>query len=259
MNKPPARHVDPRRPRRAVVMQPPRPNALGTLVTVTVLGLAGFFGSAAAAAQEDGTDAPRPDAPQANAPQPNETVDAVLAQFRALPGLSTRFTEEKRIALLRVPVRSEGEIHFTRPGLMVRRVTSPAPSVALLDGDSLVLVADGREERISLGENDVVRAFVATFRHILAGDRAELERTFRMELATEGDRWTLTLHPRDQALRRFLRVMTLEGTGTGLETMRWVERGGDETRLRFTEVRAPRRFSAAERERIFSTSLSPRR
>ncbi|MEM9195672.1 MAG: outer membrane lipoprotein carrier protein LolA, partial [Myxococcota bacterium] len=75
------------------------------------------------------------------------SLDRLLEGFSEMPGLSARFREEKRIALLAVPLRSEGEIHFAPPGKLLRRVNQPTESAALIEGDTLTLVSGGREER----------------------------------------------------------------------------------------------------------------
>ena len=47
------------------------------------------------------------------------TVETLLAEFSHMPGLEARFREEKRIALLVLPLVSEGTIHFAPPARLV--------------------------------------------------------------------------------------------------------------------------------------------
>jgi outer membrane lipoprotein-sorting protein len=189
-----------------------------------------------------------PAAAQRGAP----TLDQLLRGFQTMPGLSARFVEEKQIALLSRPVRSEGTLYFTPPGRLMRRITAPTDSAALIDGDTLTFVGDGRREQIPLGSNEVVGGFVSSFRHVLAGDRAALERTFTLSFeALGGQRWRLRLTPRTDALRRFLTNMELVGDGPAVETMVMREASGDVTTTTFSEVNATRRFTAAEVRDLF--------
>jgi outer membrane lipoprotein-sorting protein len=179
------------------------------------------------------------------------TLERLLGAFSSMPGLSAKFTEEKRMAMLAVPLVSEGEILFAPPDKLLRKITSPTPSVALLDGGHLTLESGGRRQEMDLGQNEVVEGFVDTFRHVLAGDQEALEATYHISFESTEDGWQLTLRPRTRALRRFLRDMILEGEGPSLEKMTMNEANGDTSVTTFRDVNARRRFSAAERARLF--------
>ena len=191
---------------------------------------------------------PTPSQAQPAAP----TLERLLAGFASMTGMSARFVEEKQIALLARPIRSEGVLYFTAPGRLMRRVTSPTVSAALIEGDTLTFVGDGRREEIPISSNAVVGGFVSSFRHVLAGDRAALERAFTLRFeALGGQRWRLRLLPRNADLRRFLTEMELVGEGARVETMVMREASGDLTTTTFSEVDTARRFTAAEARDLF--------
>ncbi len=206
------------------------------LLTLIVASLA--FGSAPSHSQ--------PAAPTAPA-----SLDALLDGFRGLPGLSARFREEKRMALLAVPIRSEGEIHFAPPGRLMRKVTSPAASAALIADGRLTFTVDGQRQEIDLSRNAVVAGFVDTFRHVLAGDRAALEATYSIAYRATDDGWELRLRPRAAPLDQFLQEMLMRGRGVGISSMRMVEVNGDTTETEFFEVDARRRWSESELRTTF--------
>lgn len=211
--------------------------ALALLALFTLLGL---------------SSAPRSIQAQAQTRAPVPTLDRLLRGFAAMSGLSARFVEEKQIALLARPVRSEGVLYFAPPGRLIRRVTAPSVSAALIEGDTLTFVADGRREQIPLGSNEVVGGFVASFQYVLAGDRAALERIFELHFeALGGQRWRLRLRPRTDALRHFLSEMELVGEGPVVETMVMREASGDVTTTTFHDVDTQRRFSAREQRELF--------
>jgi len=195
--------------------------------------------------------APPAFAPPASAQDSAPSLDALLQRFAAMPGMSARFREEKRIALLAVPVRSEGVIYFTPPGKLMRTVTSPSPSYALLEGGRLTFAADGERQVVELGESPVLAGFVESFRYVLAGDRAALERTYRVDYERDGAEWSLTLKPRNEALARFLQEMVLKGEGFAVKTMKMVEVSGDTTTTELFDVNPRRSFSDAETRRLF--------
>lgn len=193
-------------------------------------------------------------APSAGAAQP-PSLDRLLERFSELPGLETRYREEKRIALLAVPTRSEGRIYFAPdPDRLMRRQTAPEASAALIADGRLRMRQGERTEELSIRDNPVLRGFVDSFRAVLAGDREALERFYDAELTARpdagDDAWELRLIPRAEALRQFLRSITMRGTGVTIESMTMVEVSGDETRTEFFDVRT-RRYSSAEAGRIF--------
>lgn len=196
---------------------------------------------------------PSPRAPAAN-PAP-VTLDALLARFRALPGLSARFHEEKRIQLLVAPLVSEGTLDYAPPSRMVRRTTSPAPSTALIDGAQLRFSDGSGQQSLDMNAMPVVRQFVDSLVAVVAGDRAALERAYAMDFrvpdAAQPERWTLTLRPRAPALQRVFREVALRGDGVALSAMTVRETNGDETETTFRDVNPARRYTAEERSRVF--------
>jgi len=181
------------------------------------------------------------------------SLDALFASLRAVSGMECRFHEEKQIALLFTPIVTEGTLHYARPGRLARRTTSPAGQVVLVDGDTLRMRDGEHVETIDLGAQPVVRAFVDTFARLLDGDRAALERSYRLDFAAgQGARWTLTLVPRAAPLDRFLREMRFEGEGSALSRMVMTEVSGDVTTTSFTAVDTARRYGAGETARIFT-------
>jgi outer membrane lipoprotein-sorting protein len=194
-------------------------------------------------------------APSAGAQQSELTVDTLLRDLSSMPGFYARFRESKRIALLRAPIESRGELFFAPPSKLLRRVESPTRSAALIDGDSLTFASGGRRERIDLAQNATVRAFVESFTHVLSGNRRALAQTYDIEFALRPDAgpraWTLRLVPKRRELRRFLRELVLTGHDAVIERMRMVEVSGDTTETEFSEVDVRRRWSPAQIRRTF--------
>jgi len=189
--------------------------------------------------------------PRVEAQPTRPTADTLLHTFASMPGLYARFHEVKHVALLSLPLESDGEIYFAPPGRMMRKVNTPTPSWALLEGDRVTLVSPGERRELDLASSPVVRGFVGAFRDVLAGDRAALERSYRIEFHSEGDEFTLTLRPREPQLARFLRELSLHGRGRALTRIRMLETSGDITETTFSDVDPARRYSPAELTRLF--------
>jgi hypothetical protein len=196
-----------------------------------------------------------PAAPPAAATAP--ALEQLLARFAAMSGLSARFREEKRMALLAAPLVSEGVLYFAPKARLARHITAPAPATVLIDEGTLRFADAGGSQALSLDQNPVLRLFIDSFVKIFAGDRAALERMYTMELAAlpagaDGvPRWSLRLRPRVAPMTQVIERVELEGHDVVLETMRVVEVGGDETITTFREVDPARRFTAEEQAALF--------
>lgn len=227
---------------------------------VALLGvLIGSLTSVPAQAQAPVATAPVTAAPAAAA----MTLDQLLARFAGMSGLSARFREEKRMALLAAPLVNEGTLYFAPKGRLARHITSPAPATVLIDEGSLRYADAGGSETLTLDQNPVLRLFIDSFVKIFAGDREALARLYTMELvglpaAADGaPRWSLRLRPRVAPMTQVIERIDIEGHDVVLETMRIVEIGGDETITSFTEVDAARRFTDQELAALFSLPARP--
>jgi hypothetical protein len=183
---------------------------------------------------------------------------SLLGRFAAMPGLSARFRETKRLELLREPLSSSGVLHFAPPDRLVRRVEEPVASTLLVVGDTVTIRGAGGDWSMDLGVHPAVRSFVDGFRLILRGDLAALHEVYAVEFeaadeGVDGD-WRIRLVPRSEALRRVVSSIALRGSGSGVRELRLVEANGDETLDEFFEVDADRRFSEAELGSLFSVA-----
>ena len=190
-----------------------------------------------------------PAAPSAPAP---EALDRLIADLAAIPGLAAHFREEKHLALLEEPLVSEGSLYYARPDRLRRSVEQPIPSTLVLRGSELSMAAGGSARVIDLESQPTVRAFVDSFRLILAGDLTRLRELYDLELrAATSDGWDLALKPRSPPLSDAIAAVEVRGRGRVLRELRVRESGGDETVTQFRDVDPARSFSERERDELF--------
>jgi len=179
------------------------------------------------------------------------SLEALLARFRALPGLEARFHEVKKLVLLKAPLISEGTLHFAPPDRLARQTTWPAASTLIVDAQQVRFGDAEGSQSIPLEGNPVVRLFVDAFLKVLAGDRAALERIFAIQLRASAKDWTMTLAPRLAPMTDVIDRIVLEGRGVVVGRLVVCEKGGDETVTTFSAVDVGRRYTAEEKARIF--------
>ena len=176
----------------------------------------------------------------------------ILDQFADMPGLSAKFREEKRIALLREPLISQGSIYFAPPDRIARHVQTPVPSVVLFIGNRVSYDFKGERGDLDIDSHPMIRGISSILRLLLSGDAEGLERLFDVKAHTApSGRWEIVLRPSQRLLRERIEMMSVSGTGTQLREFHIAERNGDETTMYFSSVDTTRQFSTREAEQFF--------
>lgn len=169
--------------------------------------------------------------------------------------MSATFVEEKRITLLKEPLRNEGRIFYKRPGMFARFVDKPFESKVLLRDARLSLTEGATTRVIELNSQPAVRALVGGFLSLLQADAAALTRDYQISFEPHDDgTWQVVLTPKGAPIDKLLRELSFTGAGGKLGTMRWVERSGDISETRFSNVKLDRSFSEAEVAEYFAPS-----
>jgi hypothetical protein len=185
-------------------------------------------------------------------------LEALLADFAAIPGLAARFREERHLALLHEPLVSSGALYLAPPDGMLRRVDDPVASAVLVEGNRLVFSGSGNRRTLDLDRNPAVRVYIDTFRLLLAGNIDALREIYRIEFeAAEGSSewdWLLRLRPLHSPLAETIASVEIAGRGRTLGEFRLKKVRGDETVTRFSEVDTTRRFGDGELAEMFRLS-----
>jgi hypothetical protein len=185
-------------------------------------------------------------------------LEALLADFAAIPGLAAQFREERRIGLLKEPLVSSGALDLAPPDGMLRRVDDPVASAVLVEGSLLVFSGSGNRRTLDLDRNPAVRVYIDTFRLLLAGDAEALREIYRIEFEAGEDpaerMWLIRLRPLHSPLAEAIASVEIAGRGRTLGEFRLKKVSGDETVTRFSEVDTTRRFGGGELAEMFRLS-----
>jgi hypothetical protein len=185
-------------------------------------------------------------------------LEALLAEFAAIPGLAARFREERHLAVLHEPLVSSGALYLAPPDGMLRRVDDPVASAVLVEGSRLVFRSSGNRRTLDLDNNPAVRVYIDTFRLLLAGDIEALREIYRIEFEAGEDSaervWLIRLRPLHSPLAEAIASVEIAGRGRTLGEFRLKKVRGDETVTRFSEVDTTRRFGDGELAEMFRLS-----
>jgi hypothetical protein len=197
----------------------------------SVLALTGLLtchGLAAAETPKPDASAAKPTA--ASAPFSPEALLRLIARDRPL---AIPFEETAVNNLLTTPLRSRGQLSFTPPNTLEKRIDAPQQERYLVTGDQLLVENKAQQlhQTLSLQDYPTLRAFVEAFRSTLAGDSAALRRYYRLELSGGTWRWILRLKPLDDAMREFVSSISLSGENNHLTSVQILSPDGNSSTM----------------------------
>lgn len=142
--------------------------------------------------------------------------DWILSKLARPAPTRTSFVELRGSALLKAPLRIEGQYLRPRSDTLVREVRSPYSETTTIRAGEVTIDRGGKPRRFALSRAPELAGLQASFGALLEGDRTRLERHYRV--ATQGTRqqWTMVLVPKDRALAAKVRDITLRGRGAEL-------------------------------------------
>jgi outer membrane lipoprotein-sorting protein len=147
------------------------------------------------------------------------SLDELLARLRAHTHRHANFTERYASHVLDRPLEATGELFYDAPDRLEKRTLTPRAERMVLDHGTLTLERRHRSLQTSLAAHPEAAPYIDSIRATLAGDRAALERVFRVEFAGTEAEWTLTLAP-----------LAVRGAASAVQQIR-IDGAGDDVRV----------------------------
>jgi hypothetical protein len=141
-------------------------------------------------------------------------ADALIARLARPAPASIRFTEVRFSSLLREPLIVSGELGYSGPASLDRRVETPYHETTTIRGDSVRVEREGEAPRsFALKRAPELQGLLTGFSALLAGEPAVLHRNFNVTTTGSEEAWSLVLEPSDPRARRRLQQIRVEGSG----------------------------------------------
>lgn len=166
-------------------------------------------------------------------------IQQLMAELARNPGGNATFVEKRYLALLDKPVIASGEMSYRAPDWLEKRTLKPRPETVTLNKDTLSLVRDRRTMTINLRQRPEVAAFVDSVRSTLSGDRAALDRNYKLSLTGTVEAWTLTLVPSEPKILELLQRITVAGVREQVLKIDYLQADGDRIEMAITPVKNP--------------------
>ncbi|MBX3609930.1 MAG: outer membrane lipoprotein carrier protein LolA [Hydrogenophaga sp.] len=163
--------------------------------------------------------------------QAQDLLDQLMARLATNAGGTVRFVELRHLAMLDAPLRSTGEMIYNPPDWLERRTLRPRAERVLLYKDTITIERERTRMSVQIAQRPEVQAFVASIRSTLRGDRAGLERHYKLQLQGSLRRWTLVLEPIEPAMRAIVTRITLNGDDINVRHIEYAQADGDRTEL----------------------------
>jgi hypothetical protein len=141
------------------------------------------------------------------------------------------FTEMQHLAMLERPLESSGELLYDAPDRLEKRTLKPKAQTLILEHGVLTARRGQRTHVMELRDYPQVVPFVESIRATLAGDRAALERFFRVQFDGTLAHWTLLLVPVDATLAGAVKDIRIEGERDAVRTVEIRQSDGDRSLL----------------------------
>jgi outer membrane lipoprotein-sorting protein len=141
------------------------------------------------------------------------------------------FTEVQQLAMLERPLESSGELLYEAPDRLEMRTLKPKAQTLVLEHGVLRARRGQHTYVMELREHPQVSPFVESIRATLAGDRAALERSFRVQFDGTLAHWTLRLVPVDAGLVGAVQDIRIEGERDAIRTVQIRQSDGDTSLL----------------------------
>lgn len=142
----------------------------------------------------------------------DQDADALIARLAKPAPATISFTEVRFSKLLRAPLIVSGDLGYSGPESLDRRVTTPYREHTSIRGESVKVEREGEKPRsFALKHAPELRGLLSGFSAMLSGDAESLRKTFDLEMAGNDDAWTLKLTPTDAKARRRLQQIEVNG------------------------------------------------
>jgi Outer membrane lipoprotein carrier protein LolA-like len=138
--------------------------------------------------------------------------EALIQRLAKPAPASIAFQEVRFSALLSRPLIVAGELGYSGPASLDRRVTTPYQETTMIRGASVRVEREGEPTRsFALKRAPELSGLLTGFSALLTGDVAALERSFSIEMSGDAASWQLQLTPKDATARRRLRQILIDG------------------------------------------------
>ena len=156
-----------------------------------------------------------------------DALDEVMHSLAQRRHGQVSFVEQQFLSMLKRPVESYGELIYDAPNHLEKRTIEPRPETLVVDGEVVTVQRGRRSHVLDLKAYPQLLPFIESIRATLAGDRASLERLFRLQFTGGAMRWSLVLTPLEAQLAKTVAQIQIDGSRDELSRVEIRQSDGD--------------------------------
>lgn len=155
------------------------------------------------------------------------TLDQLMSSLAQTKTAKAKFHEIKYLNVLESSVESTGELLYVAPDKLIKRTIKPQPELMKMEGDTLTLERGKNKYTMQIQEAPELAALIESMRGTLAGDRAALEKNFKVALKGKRERWTLLLTPVHTKALQVISNIEVSGSQGEVKVIEVLQANGD--------------------------------
>lgn len=137
------------------------------------------------------------------------------------------YVEKDYFSVLERPLTSSGILIYDAPDHLEKRMLRPREESVVLDHGEVTMERGHRTYHIDLSSYPQLAPYVDAIRATMAGDRAALERVFKVSFEGDLKHWRLGLVPLDGKVARGVRSIRIEGAEGDVQSVEIDKPNGD--------------------------------
>lgn len=142
--------------------------------------------------------------------------DWILAKLAHAGPTRTAFVEVRSSPLLKNPLRVSGEYRHPDVDTLVREVRAPYQETTTIHDGKASIQRGSSTRTFALSRAPQLATLQTSFGALLRGDRQQLQSAFALDTSGVREKWKMVLTPKDAALAKQVRDITLFGRGSEL-------------------------------------------
>lgn len=161
------------------------------------------------------------------APAANPTLEDLMRLLAQRKHGEVTYVEKDYLGVLERPLMSSGVLVYDAPDHLEKKTLKPRKESVILDHGEVTVQRGRRTYHLDLSSYPQVAPYVDAVRATMAGDRAALERVFKVSFEGSLQHWDLGLVPLDKKIARGVRHIRIEGAEGDVQSVEIDKPNGD--------------------------------
>ena len=158
----------------------------------------------------------------------------MMNALRGLKYAEATFTEVRHSSFLKKPLNLNGTFVYEAPRTFIKETLKPYPETVTVDANGVKIEQEkgaqegqSRTQFIAADAHPLVQGLVDSAEATMSGKRELLEARYDLEISGTEETWSVTLVPKEVALRKKLDSLSFEGSGDLIKHAEINEADGD--------------------------------